>query len=42
MKFPATSDELKAANYEYDGEGVCRGCKSLSNGGLLRAARRCR
>lgn len=26
MKFPATSNELRAAGYEYDNDGVCRGC----------------
>jgi hypothetical protein len=26
MKFPATSDELKAAGYEYDNDANCRGC----------------
>lgn len=26
MKFPASSDELKAAGYEYDNDAACRGC----------------
>jgi len=26
VKFPATSNELRAAGYEYDNDGVCRGC----------------
>ena len=26
MKFPATSEEMKAAGYEYTNEGFCRGC----------------
>jgi len=26
MKFPAKSDELKAAGYEYDNDSKCRGC----------------
>jgi len=28
MKFPASSDELKAAGYEYDNDAVCRGCQA--------------
>lgn len=27
MKWPATSDQLKAAGYEYDNDSICRGCK---------------
>ena len=26
IKYPATSDELKAAGFEYVNDGVCRGC----------------
>lgn len=26
MNFPATSNELRAAGYEYDNESTCRGC----------------
>lgn len=26
MKFPATSDELKTAGYQYDNDANCRGC----------------
>ena len=26
MKFPVTSDDLKAAGYEYDNDSMCRGC----------------
>jgi len=26
IKFPATSDQLKAAGYEYDSDSTCRGC----------------
>jgi len=26
MKFPATSNELRAAGYEYDNDANCRGC----------------
>jgi len=26
VKFPATSDELKAAGYEYSNDANCRGC----------------
>ena len=26
MKFPNTSDTLKAAGYEYDNDSTCRGC----------------
>ncbi len=28
MKFPATSDELKNAGYEYDNDSTCRGCQA--------------
>lgn len=28
INWPATSDELKKAGYEYDNDGVCRGCLS--------------
>jgi len=27
MKFPATSTELKASGYEFNGEAICKGCK---------------
>jgi hypothetical protein len=38
LKFPATSDELKAAGYEYTGDANCRGCGEtiewwITNGG---------
>jgi hypothetical protein len=26
MNWPATSDEMKAAGYEYDNDAFCRGC----------------
>lgn len=26
MAFPKTFEEFKNAGYEYDGEGICRGC----------------
>lgn len=28
VKFPATSDELKTAGYEYDNDSSCRGCQA--------------
>ena len=28
LKWPVTSDELKAAGYEYDGDATCRGCQA--------------
>jgi hypothetical protein len=27
-KYPASSDELKAAGYEYDNDSACRGCQA--------------
>ena len=28
LKWPATSDEMKAAGYEYDNDSTCRGCEA--------------
>lgn len=28
LKWPVTSDELKAAGYEYSDDGTCRGCQA--------------
>ena len=28
LKYPVTSDELKAEGYEYDNDGTCRGCQA--------------
>ena len=40
LKWPVTSDELKAAGYEYSDDGTCRGCQAPIEWWLTRGGKK--